>query len=350
MHRLALASALASALALAALPAAAHPYARSRADLALEQGPAGQLAPAAADGPLAPWSPPTPAAPPAVSGAATPDAQGPVSSDLSPTSSPTVAPAPAPHPLQIWPAVDLPVIALGLALHFGADFADRGLRWAGCSACDRSALGGLDRRVLGNEDLTAAHVSDALLFTAIGAPFLADLADALASGRRAPGGPRHAAAGWGKDAVVLLEVLAVNLGLTDLVKFAVRRPRPYSYEASSPLGDVHDNEARLSFYSGHASTTFAMATAYATLFTLRHPRARAAVPMWIAALGLGTATSVLRVVAGKHFWTDVLTGALAGAAVGVLVPVLHRTRPDRRLAAGLRPGPTGATFSLSGAF
>lgn len=37
-------------------------------------------------------------------------------------------------------------------------------------------------------------------------------------------------------------------------------------------------------------------------------------------------TGVARVEAGKHFWTDVLAGAAVGAAVGLLVPVLHHNR------------------------
>jgi membrane-associated phospholipid phosphatase len=32
----------------------------------------------------------------------------------------------------------------------------------------------------------------------------------------------------------------------------------------------------------------------------------------------------LRVEAGKHFRTDVLTGAVVGSAVGLLIPYLHR--------------------------
>lgn len=248
-------------------------------------------------------------------------------------------------------AIDAPVIALSTAIWAGTYFAGKDLRWAGCGSCDPSAIGGLDRRVLGNENLTAAHASDALLYTAVGLPFVADLTDALVTGRRLPGGVRHAAGGWARDAVVLFEVLSVNVALTNLVKYAVRRPRPYSYDPDSALGDVTENEARLSFYSGHASTTFAMMTAWATLFTYRHPRARAAAPVWIAAIGLATATSLLRVVAGKHFWTDIATGALAGSAVGILVPTLHRNPAGRRLSAGVRQTPRGgAMLTLSGQF
>lgn len=294
--------------------------------------------------PIAPWSPAAQTNPPPPSD---PSAHAPPPAP-NPAPAPP-SPAPPPHPLQVRLAVDIPVIALGLTAYFGTDLAGRDLRWAGCAACDRSALGGLDRRVLGNENLAAAHASDALLATAIAAPFVADLADALTSSRRGAGGLRHGARGWAKDVVVLAEVLSTTLGLTNLVKFAVRRPRPYSYEATSPLGDVHDNEARLSFLSGHASVSMAMATAYATVFTFRHPRARAAVPVWTLALGLGAVTSVLRVEAGKHFWTDVIAGSIAGASLGVLVPFLHRARPGAPTPA-LQPTRGGAALTLSGAF
>jgi membrane-associated phospholipid phosphatase len=38
-----------------------------------------------------------------------------------------------------------------------------------------------------------------------------------------------------------------------------------------------------------------------------------------------------RVEGGKHFPTDVLTGAFIGAAAGILVPHLHRVKPCRHL-------------------
>ncbi|PCC67104.1 Membrane-associated phospholipid phosphatase [Nannocystis exedens] len=301
------------------------------------------------------WQPSPPAPPPApedLSSGTSPPAPDPVARPV-PAGDPPLPPAPPPlppHLMRLRPAVDVPVITLGLVLWLGTDLAARDMGWSGCQACDRSHINGLDRRVLGNESLAAAHASDALLYTAIAAPLVADLADTLVTGRRAPGSYRHAAGGWARDVVVLFEVLAVNVGLNNLVKYAVRRPRPYSYEPASDLGDVQAEEARLSFYSGHTSTAFAMMSAWATLFTLRHPRARTAVPAWLVAVGLAAATGVLRVEAGKHFWTDVLFGSLAGTAVGVLVPLLHRNDRGRRVSAGMSPTPRGALVSLTGRF
>ncbi|WP_434415921.1 phosphatase PAP2 family protein [Nannocystis pusilla] len=375
---------LALVLALVAPPAAAHPLARAP-DLGAWQ-PAWLFGHGLKDmsqGTPSPTSrtptiaPPTsvlaaaPALPPPgdmSSGTAAPavplDPPSPVPEDTSsgtspppvpttPAADPSLPPAPPalpPHLMRLRPAVDVPVIALGLVMWLGTNLAARDMRWSGCQACDRSHINGLDRRVLGNESLAAAHASDALLYTAIAAPIVADLADTLVAGRRAPGSYRHAAGGWARNVVVLFEVLAVNVGLNNLVKYAVRRPRPYSYEPESDLGDVQAEEARLSFYSGHTSTAFAMMSAWATLFTLRHPRARAAVPAWLVAVGLAATTGVLRVEAGKHFWTDVLFGSVAGTAIGVLVPLLHRNDRGRRFSAGMSPTPRGALVSLTGRF
>ncbi|MEO1480709.1 MAG: phosphatase PAP2 family protein, partial [Myxococcota bacterium] len=56
---------------------------------------------------------------------------------------------------------------------------------------------------------------------------------------------------------------------------------------------------------------------------LRHPTSRwryaaaGGAALWTAATGYG------RVAAGRHFYTDVLAGAVLGTTVGFLVPKLH---------------------------
>jgi membrane-associated phospholipid phosphatase len=65
----------------------------------------------------------------------------------------------------------------------------------------------------------------------------------------------------------------------------------------------------------------------------RHPKSSLVVPVWLFSESLAAATASLRVVAGKHFITDVITGAAAGTAIGILIPYLHqKTLPDGVLA------------------
>jgi hypothetical protein len=81
-------------------------------------------------------------------------------------------------------------------------------------------------------DHAARTYSDIGLYTAVALPFALDLGDALLQRARdgSAARSRHMR-GWAVDAVVLLETFAVTYAATNVVKFAVRRPRPYSYDA-----------------------------------------------------------------------------------------------------------------------
>jgi membrane-associated phospholipid phosphatase len=48
--------------------------------------------------------------------------------------------------------------------------------------------------------------------------------------------------------------------------------------------------------------------------------------LWTFAAAVPFATAYLRVSAGKHFPTDVMTGYAVGAAIGWLVPHLHKKK------------------------
>lgn len=258
---------------------------------------------------------------------------------------------PPPDPMRVRWAVDLPVIGLSTAIWVGTGVASREIRWSGCGGCDPSAINALDRAVIGNHSVPARVVSDVGLYTMIAAPFVLSLGDALIQrARDRPAWRRRHLPAWGKEAVVLFEVLSVNLAVTNLVKLAVRRPRPYSYDADSPVGDPTLDEARLSFFSGHTSTAFALASAYAYLFQLRHPRSRWVAPVWVLGMSLASVTAVARVEAGKHFWTDVIVGAVAGTSVGLLVPALHRNTAPGAPRLAFAPTRAGSMLVLSGQF
>jgi hypothetical protein len=251
-------------------------------------------------------------------------------------------------------AVDLPVIAIGAAIGLGTELVGKEQVWSGCGACDPARLNALDRTVLGNSDHAARTYSDVGLYAAVGLPFALDLGDALIQRARDGSAARgRHMRGWAVDTVVLLETFAVTYAATNVVKFAVRRPRPYSYDPDNDIGDPTENDARLSFFSGHSSLAFAMAAGYASVFAARHPRSRWVAPVWVIGMTLASTTAIARVAAGKHFWTDILVGAAVGSAIGVAIPALHRRsangRPPR-LGLGLAPTRTGSLLLLSGRF
>jgi len=222
-------------------------------------------------------------------------------------------------PFDVRLAVDLPLIGAAGAVALGSELAKRELPGPACGPlCDPQSVNGLDRTVIGNRSPAGRTASDVLLGLHTALPFAIDLIDILAS--RSPGGLR----GYGQDVLVLAEVLLINTAVNNLFKFAVRRPRPLSYDPEVDLEDRTDPDAALSFYSGHSSTAFAMATAYSYLFMLRHPGSKLIVPVWVLSESMAATIAYLRVHAGLHFYTDVLAGAVVGSALGLLIPYLHR--------------------------
>lgn len=214
--------------------------------------------------------------------------------------------------------VDLGVTGVGFLLGGSATLFEEELSHAPCAGlCDRSEIAlGLDRSVVGNHSVAARSWSDGLITGLTVAPLLlvavdhgwqsGDARDALLT-----------------DAVLLAETASVNLALNTVVKHAVGRKRPLTYDASWSDADRSSADASLSFYSGHSATAFAMATATSRIFMIRHPDSDWVLPLWLGSEALAATTAVLRVEAGKHFWSDVAVGALVGSAVGYLVPELH---------------------------
>jgi membrane-associated phospholipid phosphatase len=118
----------------------------------------------------------------------------------------------------------------------------------------------------------------------------------------------------------LAETLAATLVVQQATQLAVRRPRPYCYAQD---GGPPGRDRRVSFFSGHTATAFAAAFATGTLATSHDGRDGVRAAVWATGGAGAGAIAVLRVSAGKHFPTDVMTGALIGSALGVGIPLLH---------------------------
>jgi undecaprenyl-diphosphatase len=132
---------------------------------------------------------------------------------------------------------------------------------------------------------------------------------------------------WYSYAIVYLETVVITTLITNLVKIAVRRPRPTAYH---PMGmpAPDDTNTALSFFSGHASVSAGLSATATYMAFARDPGSLEAWLVFLGGMAVTTFVSVARVSEGKHFPTDVIAGAAAGATVGTLVPHLHAISDD----------------------
>ncbi len=123
------------------------------------------------------------------------------------------------------------------------------------------------------------------------------------------------------------QTISFSASLNSLVAGAAGRERPYSRgycnnELESKTSDCLGNNRFRSFFSGHATAAFTLAT----LTCVHHGKLPLygggpveAVPC-VTGLAVASGVSLLRVAADQHYMTDVITGSVFGAASGVAIP------------------------------
>jgi membrane-associated phospholipid phosphatase len=203
-------------------------------------------------------------------------------------------------------------------------------RWCGTNSFDVAARNALRW----GDPIAAQRLVDVIGF-AVGPTFILG-ADFLAA--------RHDESGrlFLTDALLIGEAAGIASDVNLAVRLSVGRERPWA-SALSPEERAQPNrtrDANMSFYSGHATFLFAMATSAGTIATMRGYRWAPLV--WLVGLPFALATSYLRIASDDHWMTDVLVGVGAGAAMGVAIPWLAHKR--------VRIVPSGGTVSIVGAF
>ena len=155
---------------------------------------------------------------------------------------------------------------------------------------DHSIQGNFKRRHLGKADTVAKfigqpYVLDPVALVLFGAGELAHNEKLSVTGE------------------TLLEALLFTDAMTGILKLGFDRTRP--------------NGGSYSFPSGHASSTFAVATVLETLYGLK-----AGIPAYAAASFI----SITRVDMNAHFVSDVVFGAALGSAIGWGVAHFHKLK------------------------
>lgn len=235
-----------------------------------------------------------------------------------------------------------------------------------CRWCYRAADGsdtlnpidrGIRRNLVWSSTRTADVTSSLLAFVLEPAGQLALVAGAA--------GDQRALRGFSLDALLITEATVIAATVNQLAKFALARERPFvHFLPRAPNGiralTSSPSDDNLSFFSGHTTLAFAIATASGTVASLRGYRLAPFV--WGAGMTLATSVGYLRIAADKHYFSDVMTGAIVGSAIGVGVPLLfHSPRGESAAASPVVPAGNGtgsalaapalpATFSMGGAF
>jgi membrane-associated phospholipid phosphatase len=236
-------------------------------------------------------------------------AAAPAWADSAPAGSPEPGPAgePAPRLRLGWLSDGAVIVVSGATIGLATLIpVDTHARWS-------TQLLPIDDHLKGRYSARAANLSDTLLSVDVTLPV------ALLAGR---GLDREA----GKRMAIYAETILAGLAVNGVVKSVVGRPRPYVYSDDPAVVAYtagQGRDSRLSFFSGHASTTFSASVAGAYLFAQTTDDLDARAAVWGTELALAGATADLRTRAGKHFYSDVLVGAGVGAGLGVLIPYLH---------------------------
>lgn len=158
------------------------------------------------------------------------------------------------------------------------------------------------------------------------------------------------ASDWGRNITLLLPALLLidkkirqdwlDIGLlylqTQTVNYTtyliagplfVERARPFVYYPEVPFEEKTAEGATDSWFSGHTSSTAAASFFMAKVYSDYHPElGNKKYWLFAAALIPPAFVGFHRYKALKHFPRDVMVGAAVGAAVGILIPHLHKRK------------------------
>lgn len=131
---------------------------------------------------------------------------------------------------------------------------------------------------------------------------------------------------WFTISFMYLEATIFSYGVTQIAKGSTDRLRPYVYNPQAPLEKKLNPDAKNSFFSGHTALTATYSFLTYKIYSDFYPQSDLK-PFFLAgAIGLPLLTATSRVLAGKHYVSDVITGYTLGALVGYGLPYLHRKK------------------------
>jgi membrane-associated phospholipid phosphatase len=131
---------------------------------------------------------------------------------------------------------------------------------------------------------------------------------------------------WGSVILLSAETFAMTDFLVRMTKVQALRPRPYLYnpDITVPQEFLTDRDHRFSYFSGSTAYSAGMSFAAASMFADYHKKSKYKPYVWALAAIVPTTVGYMRYRSGEHYPTDIISGYVVGASVGLLIPYVHR--------------------------
>ena len=178
------------------------------------------------------------------------------------------------------------------------------------NSLDANSINPFDRSAVKHYSLSSKKASDIMLAASLVIPF------SLLLDKNTREDP-------GVKGVIYIETLGITAAEIQIVKSLVSRARPFTYNAQVPLSKKLNPDADCSFFSGHTATATAACFFAAGIYGEVYPKNNGLI--WAAASVPSLLTGYFRYSAGRHFFTDILTGFIVGAVNGFIITEIHKS-------------------------
>lgn len=185
--------------------------------------------------------------------------------------------------------------------------------WAEINSLNRKDINNLDRWVSYNYSKSAAKASDYFFIGSMPFPLIL-----LFDKNIRRDGP--------KVGLLYLEAIGITSAVYVTAAMLADRHRPYAYNPDVDMSKRTRGGARNSFFAGHVAIVATSVFFTAQTYINYHPNMKYKWLLYTGAGLLASTTGYLRLKAGQHFLTDVVTGFATGTLSGLLVPYFHKIR------------------------
>lgn len=137
---------------------------------------------------------------------------------------------------------------------------------------------------------------------------------------------------WGRQSLLLLFALIIELSVFLTANYTVRRPRP-------SIPHVGKTPSTYSFPSGHEAAAVVLYGSIAVIVCIATKRLFPRIVAWVFAAFMVVAIGLSRIYRGDHYLTDVIAGLLVGVAALYAGVFITRVITASALAKGVEGAP-----------